>query len=78
LWDSWLDALEFTTLISDGFLPFRYNVDQARRIGARHIVEPGGSIRSAKVQEVYDELGVTLTPAGLRLSDARQFTHASA
>ena len=64
---AWLDGLKCTTLVSDGFLPFRDNVDHASGIGVRHIVEPGGSARSAEVQAACDELGITLTRTGLRL-----------
>ena len=63
----WLEALRSTTLVSDGFLPFRDNVDHAHRVGVSHIVEPGGSTRSDEVQTACDELGITLTRTGLRL-----------
>ncbi len=63
----WLEALRSTTLVSDGFLPFRDNVDHAHRVGVSHIVEPGGSTRSDEVQRACDELGITLTRTGLRL-----------
>lgn len=42
----WIGRLDGLTLASDGFLPFRDNVDHASRIGVRCIVEPGGSSRA--------------------------------
>jgi phosphoribosylaminoimidazolecarboxamide formyltransferase/IMP cyclohydrolase len=64
---AWLAGLTDLTLVSDGFLPFRDNVDHAARIGVRHIVEPGGSTRSDEVAQACAELGITLTRTGLRL-----------
>jgi AICAR transformylase/IMP cyclohydrolase PurH len=50
-----------------GFLPFRDNVDHARRHGVYYIAEPGGSIRSGRVAEDCREHGITLARIGLRL-----------
>jgi phosphoribosylaminoimidazolecarboxamide formyltransferase/IMP cyclohydrolase len=52
---------------SDGSLPFRDNVDHARRHGVSCIAEPGGSIRSDQVSAACDEYGITLARTGLRL-----------
>ncbi|NUR93029.1 MAG: phosphoribosylaminoimidazolecarboxamide formyltransferase [Nonomuraea sp.] len=64
---SWLSTLDDVAFVSDGLLPFRDNVDHARRHGVRHIAEPGGSIRSAEVRDACREHGIVLVHTGLRL-----------
>jgi phosphoribosylaminoimidazolecarboxamide formyltransferase / IMP cyclohydrolase len=63
----WLARLDSVTLSSDGFLPFRDNIDHASRVGVRYVVEPGGSSRSDEVAEACAEYGMTLVRTGLRL-----------
>ena len=63
----WQARLDDVTLISDGFLPFRDNIDYASRVGVRHVIEPGGSSRSAEVAAACAEYGMTLVRTGLRL-----------
>ncbi len=63
----WLARLDSVTLSSDGFLPFRDNIDHASRIGVRYVVEPGGSSRSDEVAAACAEYGMTLVRTGLRL-----------
>jgi phosphoribosylaminoimidazolecarboxamide formyltransferase/IMP cyclohydrolase len=65
--NQWLARLDGVTLSSDGFLPFRDNIDHASRIGVRYVVEPGGSSRSGEVAEACAEYGMTLVRTGLRL-----------
>jgi phosphoribosylaminoimidazolecarboxamide formyltransferase/IMP cyclohydrolase len=65
--NQWLARLDGVTLSSDGFLPFRDNIDHASRIGVRYVVEPGGSSRSGEVAEACAEYGMTLIRTGLRL-----------
>ncbi|MEV6149630.1 phosphoribosylaminoimidazolecarboxamide formyltransferase [Nonomuraea sp. NPDC052129] len=64
---SWLAALDEVAFVSDGALPFRDNVDHASRHGVRYIAEPGGSIRSAEVQDACREHQIALARTGLRL-----------
>jgi phosphoribosylaminoimidazolecarboxamide formyltransferase/IMP cyclohydrolase len=64
---AWIDQLDGLTLASDGFLPFRDNIDHARSIGVRHVVEPGGSSRSEEIAAACIEHAITLTRTGLRL-----------
>lgn len=64
---SWLGRLDGVAFASDGALPFRDNVDHARRHGVRHIAEPGGSIRSGEIEDACREHGITLVRTGLRL-----------
>ncbi|MCX4750143.1 phosphoribosylaminoimidazolecarboxamide formyltransferase [Kitasatospora sp. NBC_01287] len=63
----WLAGLTDVRFTSDGALPFRDNVDHAARHGVTHIAEPGGSVRSAEVEQACREHGITLARTGLRL-----------
>ncbi len=65
--EAWKAQLTGTTMTSDGFLPFRDNVDAASEFGVSTIVEPGGSIRSDDVREACAELGIAHYETGLRL-----------
>jgi len=55
------------TLGSDGFIPFRDNVDFAAEGGVTTIVEPGGSLRTPQVEAACQELGIRHIATGLRL-----------
>jgi AICAR transformylase/IMP cyclohydrolase PurH len=63
-WNALLTGVAFA---SDGHLPFRDNVDHARRHGVTCIAEPGGSVRSDQVLAACEEYGITLARTGLRL-----------
>ncbi|MER6464593.1 phosphoribosylaminoimidazolecarboxamide formyltransferase [Streptomyces sp. NPDC001228] len=63
----WMRRLDRVAFASDGALPFRDNVDHARRHGVRYIAEPGGSIRSDEVGQACRQHGITLARTGLRL-----------
>lgn len=63
----WLQRLAGVSFVSDGYLPFRDNVDHARRHGVRYIAEPGGSVRSAEVETACRDQGITLIRTGVRL-----------
>ena len=54
-------------LASDGFIPFRDNVDHAARHGVSFIAQPGGSTRDAEVAEACREHGIAMVHTGLRL-----------
>ncbi|MGW2302474.1 phosphoribosylaminoimidazolecarboxamide formyltransferase [Streptomyces sp. NPDC001809] len=64
---AWLAKLTGVSFVSDGSLPFRDNVDHARRHGVTSIAEPGGSIRSGDVEDACREFGIALARTGLRL-----------
>jgi phosphoribosylaminoimidazolecarboxamide formyltransferase/IMP cyclohydrolase len=64
LWLAHLDGIAFA---SDGALPFRDNVDHARKHGVRYLAEPGGSVRSQEVEAACREHGILLARTGLRL-----------
>lgn len=63
----WLSQLTGVTLASDGYIPFRDNIDHASTVGVRYVVEPGGSARSGEVAAACAEYGMTLVRTGLRL-----------
>jgi phosphoribosylaminoimidazolecarboxamide formyltransferase/IMP cyclohydrolase len=46
----WLAKLDGVCLVSDGFIPFRDNIDHAQRHGVRFIAQPGGSTRDPEVE----------------------------
>lgn len=64
---AWIAGLSGVAFASDGFLPFRDNVDQAARHGVVAIAEPGGSVRSDDIETACREHGITLVRTGLRL-----------
>ena len=63
----WLAELDGVSMVSDGFLPFRDNVDHARRHGVRFIAQPGGSARDAEVERACREHGIAMAYTGVRL-----------
>jgi phosphoribosylaminoimidazolecarboxamide formyltransferase / IMP cyclohydrolase len=65
--EEWLAALSGVTMTSDGFLPFRDNVEHAAAAGVTTIVEPGGSARSGEVAASAAAHGIAHVPTGLRL-----------
>lgn len=64
---SWIGRLDDVVLASDGYIPFRDNIDQAARHGVRYIAEPGGSSRNAEVEIACQEHGITHISTGVRL-----------
>lgn len=65
--NEWLTGLTGLTMVSDGYLPFRDNVEHAAAAGVSTIVEPGGSAPSAEVAECAQKLGITHVQTRLRL-----------
>ncbi len=63
----WIGGLDGVSLVSDGFIPFRDNVDHAVRHGVRNIAQPGGSARDAEIRAACEEYGITLAHTDLRL-----------
>jgi len=64
---SWLASLDGVALASDGFIPFRDNIDEAARHGVTVIADPGGSARAADVVDACREHAIVLIATGLRL-----------
>ena len=64
---AWLARQDGVALVSDGFLPFRDNVDHAAKHGVRFIAQPGGSARDAEVEAACREHGIAMAHTGVRL-----------
>ena len=64
---AWIDELDGVSLTSDGFIPFRDNIDHAQRHGVRFIAQPGGSMRDDDVNEACREYGIAMVHTNLRL-----------
>jgi len=63
----WMGRLTGVSLVSDGFIPFRDNVDHSSRHGVRFIAEPGGSTRDRDVEDACREYGIALVHTNVRL-----------
>jgi phosphoribosylaminoimidazolecarboxamide formyltransferase/IMP cyclohydrolase len=63
----WLAGFDRACLSSDGFIPFRDNVDRAAKSGVRYVAQPGGSTRDAGIIRAADEYGMVMVFTGLRL-----------
>ena len=63
----WIKGLDGVSLVSDGFIPFRDNVDHAVQHGVRSIAQPGGSTRDAEILAACEEYGITMVHTNLRL-----------
>jgi len=59
-------GLPGSTMVSDGFFPFRDGVDVGLREGVEAVVQPGGSLRDYEVIEACNEAGATMVFTGLR------------
>jgi phosphoribosylaminoimidazolecarboxamide formyltransferase/IMP cyclohydrolase len=64
---AWIAELTGVSLVSDGFIPFRDNIDHASKHGVRFIAQPGGSTRDDEVNDACREYGITMVHTGLRL-----------
>jgi len=64
---SWQAELDQVCLVSDGFIPFRDNIDHAARHGVRYIAQPGGSARDSEIEAACGEYGISLVHTGVRL-----------
>lgn len=53
-------------LVSDGFIPFRDNIDHAQRHGVKYIAQPGGSTRDADIVEACREYGISMVNTHIR------------
>jgi len=63
---SWLEQVDGVSLVSDGFIPFRDNIDHAQRHGVRYIAQPGGSISDPDIEQACSEYGITMVHTGVR------------
>ncbi len=58
--------LKGSALASDAFFPFRDNVDEAAKSGARAIIQPGGSIKDDESIAAANEYGIVMAFTSIR------------
>ncbi len=63
----WIQKLTGVSLVSDGFIPFRDNIDHAAKHGVKFIAQPGGSSRDAEIESACKDYGIAMLHTGLRL-----------
>jgi AICAR transformylase/IMP cyclohydrolase PurH len=64
---AWIASLDGVSLVSDGYIPFRDNIDHAQRHGVRFIAQPGGSTRDDEIEAACREYAITQVHTKLRL-----------
>jgi AICAR transformylase/IMP cyclohydrolase PurH len=64
---AWLARMTSVSLVSDGFIPFRDNIEHAQRHGVAFIAQPGGSTRDDEIEAACREYGIALVHTKLRL-----------
>ncbi|MFI5307994.1 MAG: phosphoribosylaminoimidazolecarboxamide formyltransferase [Polyangiales bacterium] len=64
---AWHAELTGVSLTSDGFIPFRDNVDHAAKHGVKFIAQPGGSTRDEECTDASREHGIAMVHTGIRL-----------
>ena len=64
---AYLAAVKGTSLASDGFFPFRDNIDRAAKSGVSFVAEPGGSTRDDLVVAAADDHDMVLVFTNIRL-----------
>jgi phosphoribosylaminoimidazolecarboxamide formyltransferase / IMP cyclohydrolase len=63
---AFLDNVSGVSLVSDGFIPFRDNIDHARRHGVKFIAQPGGSTRDLDIEHACREYGIAMVHTHIR------------
>ena len=64
---AYLSSLKGASLASDGFFPFRDNIDRAAKSAVSYVAEPGGSTRDEDIISAADEHGMVLVFTNFRL-----------
>ena len=64
---AWISNLSGVSLGSDGFFPFRDNIDRAVQSGVKYIVQPGGSVRDDIVIKACNEYNIAMACSNIRL-----------
>ena len=63
---AWLEDVSGVSMVSDGFIPFRDNIEEAWRHGVRYLAQPGGSARDSEIEAACREYGIALANTGIR------------
>ena len=63
----WLAGFSGVSLGSDGFIPFRDNIDRASQSGVSYIAQPGHSMRDDDIITACNEYDMAMAFTGLRL-----------
>ncbi|MCI0702156.1 MAG: phosphoribosylaminoimidazolecarboxamide formyltransferase, partial [Planctomycetia bacterium] len=63
----WLKRMNGVSLVSDGYIPFRDNIEEASKHGVSYVAAPGGSVRDSEVVDACRAYGITLVHTHLRL-----------
>ncbi|MFH1783501.1 MAG: bifunctional phosphoribosylaminoimidazolecarboxamide formyltransferase/IMP cyclohydrolase [bacterium] len=53
-------------MASDAFFPFRDGIDEAKKMGIKAIIQPGGSIRDQEIIDACNQHGIAMVFTGLR------------
>lgn len=61
-----LSSLKETVVASDGFFPFRDNIDVLAQNGVTAVIQPGGSVRDQEVIDAADQYGMAMVFTGIR------------
>jgi phosphoribosylaminoimidazolecarboxamide formyltransferase / IMP cyclohydrolase len=59
-------SLAGSVVASDAFFPFPDGVEEAAKVGATAVIQPGGSVRDADVIAAADRLGMAMVFTGMR------------
>ena len=62
-----LAAVDQVSFVSDGFIPFRDNIDRAAEHGVRYIAQPGGASRDEEVEAACRDYGIAMVHTHVRL-----------
>jgi phosphoribosylaminoimidazolecarboxamide formyltransferase/IMP cyclohydrolase len=63
---AFLSQVSGVSMVSDGFIPFRDNIDHAQRHGVMFIAQPGGSSRDQDIERACREYGITMVHTHIR------------
>lgn len=61
-----LSSLKGTVVASDGFFPFRDNIDVLAQNGVTSIIQPGGSVRDQEVIDAANQYNIAMVFTGIR------------
>lgn len=61
-----LSPLKGTVVASDGFFPFRDNIDVLAQNGVTAVIQPGGSVRDQEVIDAANQYGIAMVFTGIR------------